>query len=126
MHENVQPFDEAIKGRAGDDNYMTWTRQSAPESQSAITDAYVGIGPESAPRWLRFGAAWQDFLRSHDRPVLHDRDQSHPTLAGSCLAACVFFAVLMMESPVGIDIEVPGLDRDEMVLFQKPLGKRAI
>ena len=33
-------------------------------------------------------------MRRHDRPVLHDRDGSHPTLAGTFLAACVAYATL--------------------------------
>jgi hypothetical protein len=48
------------------------------------------------------GLAWQKFLAAHDQPVLYDRDQSHPTAAGSYLAACVFL-VLFKANPLGID-----------------------
>jgi hypothetical protein len=65
------------------------------------------------------GLAWQRFLSKHDEPVLHDQDQSHPTLAGSYLAACVFFSVLFKESPVGIDAGVEGLSKDSSALLQK-------
>ena len=65
------------------------------------------------------GGAWQSFLRKHDQPILHDRDQSHPTLAGSYLGACVFFAVLFKESPVGIDGEITGVTEKALVLLQK-------
>jgi hypothetical protein len=51
--------------------------------------------------------------------VLHDKDQSHPTLAGSYLAACVFLAVLFEESPVGIPGEVDGLSEKDLALLQK-------
>src|SRR5262249_24970588 len=83
MHENVRLFDAAIKA-AGSTTvlYMTWARLSAPESQRAITDAYAGIGRELRATVVPVGLAWQRFLAQHDRPVLHDRDQSHPTLAG--------------------------------------------
>ena len=57
------------------------------------------------------GVAWERFLRTHDRPTLYDRDGSHPTLAGSYLAACVFLAVLFHESPVGVGGEPAGAPR---------------
>jgi hypothetical protein len=120
MHENVRLFDEAIKSAGATAVlYMTWARQHAPESQQAITDAYNGIGQELGATVVPVGTAWQRFLGKHDRPVLHDRDGSHPTLAGSYLAACVFLGVLFQESPVGIDADIPGLTAQDRDLLQK-------
>lgn len=120
MHENVRLFDEAIKAAGAQTVlYMTWARQHAPESQETITDAYTSIGEELNAIVVPVGAVWQRFLRTHAKPILHDKDQSHPTLAGSYLAACVFFAVLLKESPVGISVEVPGLDAKDLLLLQK-------
>jgi len=120
MHENVRLFDEAIRAAGAKTTlYMTWARRNAPESQQAITDAYAGIGRELAATVVPVGLAWQRFLGKHDEPVLHDRDQSHPTLAGSYLAACVFLAVLFRESPVGADAEVVGLREKDLTLLQK-------
>ena len=120
MHENVRLFDEAIKA-AGSTTvlYMTWARLNAPESQQAITDAYTGVGRELGATVAPVGLAWQRFLGKHDQPILHDKDQSHPTLAGPCLAACVFLAVLFEESPVGVDAEVAGLSEKDVALLQK-------
>jgi hypothetical protein len=111
MHENVRLFDEAVKA-AGSTTvlYMTWARLSAPESQRAIADAYTGIGEELGATVVPVGLAWQRFLRLHDRPVLHDRDQSHPTLAGSYLAACVFLAVLRRDGVQILLVVAPGHD----------------
>jgi hypothetical protein len=63
--------------------------------------------------------AWERLLRRKVHPRLHDRDGSHPTLAGSYLAACVFLAVLFEENPVGIDSELEGLTRGEVKLLQQ-------
>ena len=98
---------------------MTWARQSAPESQQAITDAYTSIGRELGATVVPVGLAWQRFLRQHDEPVLHDKDQSHPTLAGSYLAACVFLALLFEEAPVGLDAGVAGLTGKDLALLQE-------
>ena len=120
MHENVRLFDEAIKAAgARTALYMTWARQNAPESQQVITDAYASIGRELGATVVPVGLAWQRFLGKHDQPVLHDRDQSHPTLAGSYLAACVFLAVLFGESPVGPGSDVDGLSEKDLALLQK-------
>ena len=95
------------------------TRRNEPESQQVITDAYTGIGRELGATVVPVGLAWQRFLGKHDQPVLHDRDQSHPTLAGSYLAACVFLAVLFGESPVGLGGEVAGLSEKDLALLEK-------
>lgn len=64
------------------------------------------------------GDAWQRFLAKHTSPALHDKDKSHPTLAGSYLAACVFFSVLYHESPLGIETAVKGLSSQDAALLQ--------
>jgi hypothetical protein len=120
MHENIRLFDEAIKDTGAKMIlYMTWARRNAPEAQKTISDAYTSIGQELGATVVPVGLAWQRFHRSHDQPLLHDRDESHPTLAGSYLAACVFIAILFNENPVGIKAEIPGLPDDDQVKLQK-------
>jgi hypothetical protein len=120
MHENIRLFDEVIKAAgARTALYMTWARRHAPESQQAITDAYTSIGRELDATVVPVGLAWQRFFGKYDHPVLHDKDQSHPTLAGSYLAACVFLAVLYEQSPVGIAAAIEGLSKKDQALLQK-------
>lgn len=117
MHENIRLFDQEVKAAGAKTAlYLTWARQNAPESQQALTSAYEEIGEELGATVVPAGIAWQSFMRKHSEPVLHDKDQSHPTLAGSYLAACVFFAVLFGERPTG---EVRGLTPAEAELLQK-------
>jgi hypothetical protein len=120
MHENVRLFDGAIK-EAGAQTvlYMTWARQHEPEAQEAITTAYTSIGRELGATVVPVGVAWQSFLHKYEQPTLHDRDRSHPTLAGSYLAACVFLAVMFGETPVGIESEFTGLTAQGCGLLQK-------
>jgi hypothetical protein len=120
MHENVRLFDEAIKS-AGSETvlYMTWARRHAPESQQAITNAYTTIGRELGATVAPVGRVWQQFLAKQDEPNLYDKDQSHPSPAGSYLAACVFLTVLFHESPIGIAAGVHGLNEKDSVLLQK-------
>ena len=48
------------------------------------------------------GRAWERALRD-PAMTLHDPDGSHPSPAGTYLAACVLYATLTGESPVGLD-----------------------
>ena len=117
--ENVRLFDPAIKAAGAETVlYLTWARAHAPESQQALTDAYTAIGAELGATVVPAGEAWRRFLAKYREPVLHDKDQSHPALAGSYLAACAFYAVLFEDSPVGIGAEVKGLSADHRTLLQ--------
>ena len=103
FHENVRLFDAAIKDAGAKTAlYMTWARKHAPQTQRALTEAYEAIGRETGALVVPAGVAWERFLAKHDSPVLHDADGSHPTVAGTYLAACVFFAALFDASPVGV------------------------
>ena len=120
FHENVRLFDEVIRASgARTALYLTWARRHAPETQEAITRAYTAIGEELGALVVPVGVAWERLLRAHERPVLHDADGSHPSPAGSYLAACVFLAALLGESPVGVEGGVQGLDPAEVALLQE-------
>jgi hypothetical protein len=120
MHENIRLFDDAIKASGAKTAlYLTWARQNAPETQKAINDAYVTVGDELGALVVPVGIAWQELLRRQDHPVLHDKDKSHPAIAGSYLAACVFFAAFFNESPAGIASNLKGLTQEEANLLQQ-------
>ena len=120
MHENIRLFDQEIKDSGAKTAlYLTWARQNAPETQKAITNAYKAIGEELGAAIVPAGAAWHDFIRKHRSPALHDQDKSHPSLAGSYLAACVFFSVLFGSSPVGISSDIKGLPQADAELLQE-------
>jgi len=120
MHENIRLFDKEIKDSGAKTAlYLTWARQNAPETQTAITDAYLSIGEELGAVTVPVGVAWENFIRKHKSPALHDADKSHPSLAGSYLAACVFFAVLFDESPMGISSDLKGLSKAGAKLMQE-------
>ncbi len=70
--------------------YMTWARLNAPETQAQLTATYDEAGAELGCTVVPAGLAWEQALRLDPPPALHDADKSHPTLAGSYLAACCF------------------------------------
>lgn len=129
MQENVALFAPVIASSgARMALYLTWARRNAPESQEAITEAYKLAGREYGATVVPAGVAWEKFLTKHTSPVLHDKDLSHPTLAGSYLAACVFLAVLFGENATGIETELQGVSPAERLVLQKTawaVGRKA-
>jgi hypothetical protein len=100
MLENVLLFDEAIQAaKSRTALYLTWARRHAPETQRSITRAYETAAKQTGAVLIAAGVAWQQFRRLHHEPELYDRDGSHPTLAGSFLAACVVFVTLFGRRP---------------------------
>jgi hypothetical protein len=120
MHESVRLFDAEIrKAKSRTVLYMTWARRHAPETQQAIADAYTTIGRELGADVIPAGLAWQAFLAKHQSPVLHDKDGSHPTVAGTYLAACAAFGILFGRSPVKNAFAVEGLSDPDRALLQR-------
>jgi hypothetical protein len=120
MHENVRLFDATIReSGATTALYLTWARANVPASQEALTNAYMSIGTEVGATVVPVGVAWRRVLGEPGHPVLHDKDGSHPSLAGSYLAACVFFGTLFGESAVGIESDLKGVSRVEITMLQE-------
>lgn len=83
--------------------YMTWARKNDPESQGTIAAAYTALAEETGAGLIPVGTAWQAARQSRPDLDLHDPDMSHPSLAGSYLAACVFLVALFDKMPVGTE-----------------------
>lgn len=120
FRESARDFNAAIRA-AGSRTafYLTWARRNAPETQQALTAGYGGAAAELGATLIPVGLVWERFLSRYDDPVLHDEDNSHPALAGSYLAACVFLIALLNEDPVGTDVPVKGLDADTAALLRQ-------
>jgi hypothetical protein len=120
FRDSARDFNEAIAAAgARTAFYLTWARSNAPETQKALTDAYAGAASELGGTLIPVGMVWERFLAEYDEPVLHAPDNSHPTLAGSYLGACVFLIALLEDDPVGIEVPVKGLDDNTATLIRQ-------
>lgn len=119
MHENIRDMHDLVTSAGAKTAlYMTWARLNQPDGQAAITTAYASIAAELGGTLVPVGMVWERFLRSHDKPALHDADGSHPSAAGSYLAACVFLIALLQKDPVGIEANVKGLANEAAALIR--------
>ena len=99
-HDNVRLFDAAIVGRGAKTVlYLTWSREQAPHTQESISRTVDEIGAEIHALVVPVGPAWHVAMANDADIRLYVDDGSHPTPAGSYLAACVFQVTLFGESP---------------------------
>lgn len=121
FHENVRLFDSEINASGAKMVlYMTWARRHESHNQQILTDAYRDIGAEIGAIVVPVGEAWRTVLAETGAPILYDDDGSHPSAAGSYLAACVFYSVLFADNPSGIESSVRGVTAAERELLQGP------
>lgn len=86
--------------------YVTWARGAIPdagyafpggpeEMQDRLTKEYGKVARPFAQSLMAcVGDAFGASLREHPEIVLHQEDLSHPTVAGTYLAACTFYTAL--------------------------------
>jgi len=111
-HDNVRLFAPEIRAHGSRlALYLTWSRQSAPQAQDVITRAVSEIATEVDALVVPVGPAWQLAARESPDLKLYTEDGSHPTAAGSYLAACVFHVALFGE-PVHDDSVADALRLD--------------
>lgn len=117
MHQYVRMFNERIESYGAKTIlYLTWARGDAPETQDAISHAYSMIADEISAIIAPVGVAWQA-ASAQTELTLYDDDQSHPTFAGSYLAACVFYSVIMGKEPTRLVAELQGRISNEHMIY---------
>ncbi len=127
-HENVRLFADRVReAPAGADParvpalvlYLTWARRDAPETQPAYTEAARAIAGEVGAQIAPVGVAWEAVRTSPGAPGLFAPDGSHPSPAGTYLAACVMYATVFRHTPVGLPVPtVCGLGSEHAELLQ--------
>ena len=73
--------------------------------------------------YKRQGRAWQGAREHHASIELFQQDGSHPSPAGTYLAACTFFAAFFDSSPIGLPATVTGSLIDQQTA--RPLSNRS-
>lgn len=92
--------------------YITWAREFNPYMQQTVTEQYLVLAEAIGAQLLPVGPAWAEARKLRPDLPLYDADQSHPSPLGSYLSACVCYAVLTGESPIGLPKRLTGLDAD--------------
>ena len=88
--------------------FMTWPRRDWPEDLAKLQKAYVSIGRELNVKVAPVGVAWAEAQRRIPTLIMYGADGSHPSWAGSYLAACVLYATLTGQDPRGAPALISG------------------
>lgn len=97
--------------------FMTWAYQHKPEMIDALKEEYVDLAKKFDLTLVPVGAAFEAALQVRPDLRLHAADGIHPSVAGTYLAACVFYSVFYNESTVGLAYQL-GLDDDTADFLQ--------
>ena len=89
--------------------YLTWARKATPEDQAALNYAYVTTARKTGSRIAPVGVAWEMARHNYPSIDLYYKDGSHPSAAGSYLAACTFYATIFHQNPVGLPGKISGI-----------------
>jgi hypothetical protein len=101
--------------------FMTWERPDSLQygvTTQALANSYYAVGNRYNMKVAPVGLAFARALREKPGLTLYVQD-GHPTVQGTYLAACVFYAILFGKSPVGISFALPGISNDERDFLQK-------
>ena len=113
--------------------FITWAhRNGFPENgmdyetmQNQINYGSTHIAQELHAMVAPVGPAWSQVIKEHSDLSLWQEDGSHPTETGSYLAACVFYAVIFNENPVGLSYRAE-LPKETVKILQTVASKIAL
>ncbi len=97
--------------------FMTWAYTDRPEMTAELDAAYSGLGKEIDAEVAPAGLAFERVTSERPSLSLRTDDMVHPSLAGTYLAACVFYASLQDRSPEGIEYDA-GLEPEVAAYLQ--------
>jgi hypothetical protein len=79
--------------------FVTWSRENEAAAQSVISTSYARLASAARAQMVPVDKAWQYMRERHPEFGLYRQDGSHPSPAGSYLAACVFYRTIYWELP---------------------------
>ena len=91
--------------------FMTWAYADRPDMTPRLDEAFTRLGAELDLEVVPVGLAFARALEEMPGLALHTADKIHPSLAGTYLAAAVFYAALYDRSPENLDYDA-GLPAD--------------
>ncbi len=96
--------------------FMTWGRKYGDQincpiwppvctyagMQQRLRESYMKMGDTLSATVAPVGIAYKNSMEADSNVNLYSGDNSHPSVMGTYLTACVFYATLFQESPVGL------------------------
>ena len=113
--------------------YMTWGRKNGDASncaayppvctylgmQQRLRESYLEMGTTNSATVSPVGMAWKNYMELDSITDLYNADESHPSIYGSYLAACTFYATIFKKSPIGSTFIPSQIDPNTGYLMQE-------
>lgn len=99
--------------------FMTWPWRNNPEMYLPIRNAYSYLGARLDALVNPAGVAFYNATLSNPDLNLYDADNSHPSLQGTYLVACIMLAEIWNINPIGNRYYPPALDSVTAGLIQE-------
>jgi hypothetical protein len=88
--------------------FLTWARKATPDDQAALNYAYFHTAKTTQAVVAPAGLAWAHVRKEEPAVDLYYRDGSHPSPAGSYLAACAIYSAIFRKRPVNLPSRISG------------------
>ena len=113
--------------------FMTWGRENGDQSnceeyppictyegmQNRLRESYIEMAEMNNGQVAPVGIVWKTLREmSEDTLDLYSTDGSHPSMLGTYVAACTFYASMFHKSPVGADYPA-SVDADDALMVQQ-------
>ena len=92
--------------------FQTWADRNAQDQQQIISAAYAELGKACRAYVAPVGSAEHLLLARKPTFPFYNTDGRHESPQGAYLVACVFFATIYQQSPVGLPARLTGRNRD--------------
>lgn len=126
--EHASLFDQEIR-KAGSKTliFMAWPYQRLNwVSLDTITQAHVDLSRKLGVPVAPVGVAFERALAERPALAMLGPDHEHETLRGTYLAACVLYATLYGECPVGFHYRPDGVTEEEAAFLQRIAWKTVL
>ena len=101
FHEHTRLFVKEIRATGAEPLlFMTWARRELTTED--IAQAFGDIAEELDVEVAPVGLAWARAMEERPDLDLYRSDKLHPSIHGSYLTVCVFYATMFEKSPVGL------------------------
>lgn len=119
--------------------FMTWGRKNGDAQycpqfppvctyagmQDRLRASYVQMAHDNHAIVAPVGEAWRNVIATNPAYDLYSPDESHPSVYGTYLTACVFFATIYRESPAGLNY-YGGIPQADALFLQTIAGNTVL
>ena len=102
--------------------YNTWSRETTPQTQSAINKTYESLALQTQSVLVPVGSVWAEAKAQKPTVQLYMSDESHPSWHGTFLTALCFVKKITGTLPANYNLvyNYPAIDKENLFIMYIP------